>query len=491
MAAAPTLAAPAAGTAAPAALRVAVVGGGWAGLAAAVRATERGAQVTLLEASRNWGGRARTLPADAGTDHKNSHHDNGQHILIGAYTETLALMEQLGVALPNALQAQALSLRFPDGSGLHTPPWAQRWPAPLDALAGMLVARGWTWPDRLGLLRATLAWRWQGFACPPDWTVARLCAGMPTRVLQDMIEPLCVSALNTPADRASARVFLRVLQDSLMGRGHPGYRPAQMLLPRQDLGALLPEPALAWLQRHGADARTACRVTALRPAPGGKGWLVEHTHEGGTATTPFDRVLLACTATEAARLLESAANQTTYPSTTAARGAARWASLARSLRYEPIATVYATAYPAAAVTGASELWPSDTALLALRSGTQHPAQFVFNRSRLLGLPAQPLQVAFVVSAASTDKSELEQATIRQALEQLGWRLELRQTVVEKRATFACVPGLQRPPAAVAGLAGLWVAGDYIEGPYPATLEGAVRSGQQAADGLLREQLQAQ
>lgn len=460
---------------------IAVVGGGWSGLAAAMRATERGARVTLFEASRQWGGRARTLESGASTDQ-----DNGQHILIGAYTETLALMAQLGVALPEALQAQALSLRFPDGSGLHTPGWAQRWPAPLDALAAILLARGWSWTDRLGLLRATTAWRWRGFACPADWTVARLCAGLPPRVLQDMVEPMCVSALNTPPERASAQVFLRVLKDSLMGRGYPGYRPAQMLLPRQDLGALVPKPALAWLQQRGAQARAGCRVTALRHTPTGTHWRLDWVSEGITEADDFDAVLLACTATEAARLVESAFAQTGFTPE-----AARWVGMARGLRYEPIATVYATAHPTHAGGGTSPLWPADTALMALRSSACHPAQFVFNRSRLLGLALQPLQVAFVVSAASTDKSALEQAIAEQALSQLDWRLELQQTVVEKRATFACEPGLQRPPASMAGLAGLWVAGDYVAGPYPATLEGAVRSGQQAVDGLLEEQRQQQ
>ncbi len=475
-------------SAAPPALRLAIVGAGWAGLAAAVRATQRGAQVTLFEASRQWGGRARTLDTDAGM-----HHDNGQHILIGAYTETLALMEQLGVSLPQALQAQALSLRFPDGSGLHTPRFAQHWPAPLDALAGILLARGWSWPDRLGLLRATLSWRWRSFTCPPDWTVERLCTDMPPRVQQEMIEPLCVSALNTPADRASAQVFLRVLRDALMGRAHPGYRPAQMLLPRQDLGALLPGPALAWLQQHGAQMLGGCRVGGLRPAASGQGWTVDHASAGTANSTHFDQVLLACTATEAARLVECAL--VAMPGTVAPE-ALRWVRLARELRYEPIATIYATAHstevapsarPAPQPGNAHEppLWPADTALMALRSSAQHPAQFVFNRSRLLGWPEPPLQVAFVVSAAGTDKAELEQATVAQALQQLGWRLELQQTVVEKRATFACEPGVQRPPAAVAGLSGLWAAGDYVDGPYPATLEGAVRSGQRAVDALMR------
>ena len=69
---------------------------------------------------------------------------------------------------------------------------------------------------------------------------------------------------------------------------------------------------------------------------------------------------------------------------------------------------------------------------------------------------------------------------------LGWEVQPLKTIVEKRATFACVPGLQRPPAAIAP--GLWACGDYVEGPYPATLEGAVRAGLAVADALTGQDL---
>ena len=110
-------------------------------------------------------------------------------------------------------------------------------------------------------------------------------------------------------------------------------------------------------------------------------------------------------------------------------------------------------------------------MLALRSSAQHPAQFVFDRGQL-GSPAGLL--AFVVSAARGERATLQTQVLAQARAQLGLALQAVQTVVEKRATFACTPGLQRPPIAIAP--GLLACGDYVEGPYPATLEGAVRSG---------------
>ena len=122
-------------------------------------------------------------------------------------------------------------------------------------------------------------------------------------------------------------------------------------------------------------------------------------------------------------------------------------------------------------------------MLALRAepdATEAPAQFVFDRGQLHPHDAamQGL-MAFVVSASTDDRDELQARVLAQARQQLGLsQLQAVQTVVEKRATFACTPGLVRPAQAIAP--GLWAAGDYVDGPYPATLEGAVRSGLAAA-----------
>jgi predicted NAD/FAD-dependent oxidoreductase len=103
---------------------------------------------------------------------------------------------------------------------------------------------------------------------------------------------------------------------------------------------------------------------------------------------------------------------------------------------------------------------------------------VFDRAQLGG-PAGLL--AFVISTSEGDRAEIEQQVIAQAQAQLGLALQPLKTVVEKRATFACTPGMQRPGMVIAP--GLLACGDYIDGPYPATLEGAVRSGIAAAHAL--------
>ncbi|PZQ60976.1 MAG: desaturase, partial [Variovorax paradoxus] len=121
-------------------MRIAIVGGGWAGLAAAVEATRAGHAVTLFEAARTLGGRARRVVADNGLVL-----DNGQHILIGAYRATLALMRGLGVDPDAALLRLPLALRFPDGGGLSVPAGLR---PPLDLLAGIAGAQGWSLRDK-------------------------------------------------------------------------------------------------------------------------------------------------------------------------------------------------------------------------------------------------------------------------------------------------------------------------------------------------------
>jgi len=178
-------------------------------------------------------------------------------------------------------------------------------------------------------------------------------------------------------------------------------------------------------------------------------------------------VLLACTSTEAARLVREA----DVPALPRAPLQA-WASAADPLDFGAIATVYAEQPGASAPLLAR-------AMLALRATATRPAQFVFDRARLGG-PAGVL--AFVVSAFAGERDALSDQVLQQAREQLGLRaLQPLQTVVEKRAAFICAPALARPPRTIAP--GLQACGDYVAGPWPATLEGAVRHGLAAVQNL--------
>ncbi|MEO6407599.1 MAG: hydroxysqualene dehydroxylase HpnE [Burkholderiaceae bacterium] len=419
--------------------RIAVIGGGWAGIAAAVQATSLGHAVDLFEMAPQLGGRARSFEVDG------VEIDNGQHIAIGAYAQTLALMRRVGADPVQAFLRMPLRLVDANGVGLRLRPG----PPALAFTAAVLAHRGWSTRDKLALLGATTRWALQGFRCDAGHTVDTLCVRLSANVRDELIAPLCVAALNTASHEASAGVFLRVLREALFG----GRGASDLLLPRLPLSRVLADPAAAWLRNAGATIHPGCRV--LRLEPQAHGWLIDGVE--------VDAAVLATSSPEAARLTQPVA--------------AEWARKAASLEHEPIVTVYARCAGARL---------SEPMLRLPARPRPAPAQFVFDRGQLGG-PTGLL--AFVISGArewvarGNDSLWLAiQAQAARCLNACGeGRLELLKIVTEHRATFRCLPGLVRPGQAIAP--DLVAAADFVEGPYPATLEGAVRSGADAIDLL--------
>ena len=467
---------------------IAIIGGGWAGMAAAVAATQAGHHATVFEASHALGGRARVVSGSHGStlpDGKPVSLDNGQHILIGAYSETLKLMQTVGVNLENALLRMPLTLQFPDQTGLKLPDWPAPWVVGLDAAWGILTAKGWTWGDKLALLRAASNWQRGGFSCSQHLSVLQLCERsnpkITPRVMAELIEPLCLSALNTPMADASAQVFLRVLQDAMFSPSVQidskttktvTFGSANLLIPTRDLSNLFPHPAAAWLVKHGGKVLLGERVESMDYSK--MGWQISAT----TVKQSFDAVILAGSPSKMAlagvNIAYSATNNIAKElEHLLRREVLDWQNSVNALRYEAIATVYAYSKEA----------KLSQPMLALRSDTgvdaQNPAQFVFDRGQLGG---ETGLLAFVVSAARGERLALQSRVVEQGKAQLNLPdLHPIQTIIEKRATFACAPGLKRPSNQIAP--GLLVCGDYVAGPYPATLEGAVRSAQQAVSLL--------
>jgi hypothetical protein len=258
------------------------------------------------------------------------------------------------------------------------------------------------------------------------------------------------------------------MKDALFGRGHPGFGASDLLMPRFDLSLLFPQAATEWLaSRHGnrVEIHLATRVQGLRVDP--MGWqLSENT------TARFDQVIWATGAAPAAQVMAHTATQENLPNQTR-ESLQVWSHTASALPHAAITTVYAFGRGV-------RLQRPLTALRSIPNAHTAPAQFVFDRGLLS--PADPTQqglLAFVVSASAGDREDLQRRVLLQASNQLGLKnLQPLQTVVEKRATFVCSPGLRRPGMAIAPA--LWAAGDFVDGPYPATLEGAVRSGVAAA-----------
>ena len=459
-------------------LNIAVIGGGYAGMAAAVALADCGIAVTVFESAMQLGGRAR------GVSYQDTHLDNGQHLLLGCYVQTLNMIEKVGGNIEQDF------LRLPLQLDLHREFSfiAPRLPAPLHLLAALLTSRGLTWNERLDAVRFMLALRRINFKLPSpiigggargegsgkgnDITVTELLAQhkQDKALVQKLWEPLCVAALNTPIHKASAQVLLNVLRDALnQSRDY-----SDMLLPRINFTALFPQRAADFVELKGGHVRLACGVEAIIPygdgielrlaAPPSRldTSSVRHDVSKGEpedTLQQFSHVICAAPPVVAAKLLRPIA------------GLAETVAKIDSLEHQPIYTVYLQ-------------YPAHVTLLHPMLGLyRRYSQWLFDKGRISD---QHGLLAAVISAEGIHQ-ELAQEDLAQKViaelrdefgitEQPAWY----KVIAEKRATFCCAPNLKRP-SQVTPLPRLLLAGDYTAGGYPATLEGAVISGLKCAD----------
>ena len=421
--------------------RIAIIGAGYAGMAAATELAAKHIPVTVFEASRMPGGRAR------GVDSHGVRLDNGQHILIGAYSETLRLMRSVGLEPERLLARLPLTLCYPGGFRLKAGPL----PAPLHLASALLFARGLTLGEKFAALRFMSSLKRSRYRLATDTSVSRLLAdhGQPPRLCAFLWQPLCIAALNTPPETASAQVFCNVLKDSLGADRHA----SDLLLPRVDLGALFPEAAERFLHSEGGDVSYGTSIKNI--AANGSGYLLR---DAGGEHGPYRQVIVAVAPYHLPPLLAGLPALEGLTKTIA------------SLDWEPIVTCY-LAYPGQTRLPQPMLGHADGYL-----------QWLIDRGQLGG-PAGLF--AAVISAHGRHQelsNEQLSAQIHSEISTMVANLPAplwSQVITEKRATFACLPGLTRPAAETA-LPGLLLAGDYIASDYPATLESAVRSGVHAA-----------
>ena len=388
---------------------VAVVGAGYAGMSAAVTLAERGVPVTVFESGPVPGGRARRVKIEG------RELDNGQHILIGAYTELLRLMRLVG-APSSALLRMPLDLRYADGFRLR-------------GALGLLFSRRIPFRERVDAVRFVIALKAVSFKLAEDISVSALLQQhRQDGVLGHYVwRPLCVSALNTPPEQASAQVFATVLRDSLAGPSGA----SDFLLPKVDLSRLFPEPASDYLARNGGVLRTNTPVRDL-----------------AAIQREFSAVIIAVGPHQLKTLLPD---------------------IAPEYAYQPIYTCYLQ-YP--------ETVTLPFPMLGLAGGL---VQWAFDRSALTG---ERGLIACVISAQGDHQQMTQEelaATCHQEMKKALAGLpdvQWSRVIAEKRATIACVPGLQRPPLAIEDV---YLAGDYLDPNYPPTLEAAVRSGIRAAN----------
>jgi squalene-associated FAD-dependent desaturase len=429
---------------------VAVIGGGWAGLAAAVTLAEGGAAVTLFETGQTLGGRARRL------DQHGIALDNGQHLLLGAYRDTLALMHKVQPArAPETLYWRTpLCLTGPGAFRLR----AARLPAPLHMVAALLTARGCTIGERFAVIRAFGGWRRNAWRTTSIATVAELLQDQPSAMLAQLWTPLCLAALNTPPASASAQVFLNVIRDALAA----GAAASDLIIPAADLSALFPDPAARFVEEHGGHIRRGVRVRTLAAADCG---ITLELAGPDQPAQCFRHVLVATAPWQASGLLKD------LPAASAIR------AQIDDYDYQPITTVYLRYDRPVPVAGR---------MIQLANG---PGQWLFDRS----IPGSPGgMLAVVISTEGAHSPLTNDALVNAIVGQLAANLPgldpgampaWTRVISERRATHACTPARTHPRAGHIG-SGVYLAGDHTDPDYPATLEAAVRSGIRAAQAVL-------
>jgi squalene-associated FAD-dependent desaturase len=268
------------------------------------------------------------------------------------------------------------------------------------------------------------------FRLPEEITVSALLQryGQDGRIGHYLWRPLCISALNTPPEHASAQVFATVLRDSLAGESEA----SDLLLPKVDLSRLFPEPACEYVKARGGQIRFSEPVRDLE-----------------ALRREFDRVIVAVGPHQLKSLLPD---------------------LAPDFEYQPIYTCYLQ-YP--------EQVKLPFPMLGLADGL---VQWAFDRGVLTG---ERGRIACVISAPGDhqqmDQDQLAAVCHRELARALRGlpAPEWSRVIAEKRATISCTPGLMRPGPETT-TPGLFLAGDYTDPDYPPTLEAAARSGVRAA-----------
>jgi squalene-associated FAD-dependent desaturase len=410
--------------------------------------------VTVFEAAKIAGGRARRVEKDARS------FDNGQHLLLGAYARSLAMIRSLyGERYREVIDQRPLALVAAPGNPEPVAVQAKNLPAPLHLIHAMMTARGLSVADKLAInlwCAKTLYGKFDEVAMSSQ-TVAQLIAEQPRRAKAWLWEPLCVAALNTPADRASARVFIEVLRRAFLGDASA----SDLAIPRVDLSALLPDPALAEVTRLGGVVRLGEPVNSI--AVDG-----EHIRLSlRESEAAFTHVIVATGPQHIERLFSNNANLL---------GAI---GDLISLSYEPISTLH---YEFSA-----GIDPESYPMLMLDG---EPGQWLFtHRLRNGGVRA-----SLVISAhyRDPDSNESTDDLLRRGLAQLRKSFSVpnpvwQQLITEKRATYSCTPAQgARLRALPKSVGRLHFAGDWCVPELPATLESAVIAGENAATAVLKE-----
>lgn len=439
---------------------VIVIGAGCAGLSAAARLASRGARVLVLEAKSRLGGRATAFPDRDTGDVV----DNGQHVLLGCYTDTFAFLREVGAAGNVRVQPQ-LAVTMIDGRGRRSRLVCPQLPSPLHLLAGVLDWDGLSWSDRFSVLGMTGPLRLARRALAPGSTLQAASPGetvenflihhgQSARIREMLWNPLALAALNQSPHSAAAPTFARVLGE--MFGDDP--QAAAVALPTKPLDQMYAEPARAFITSRGGQVRTG---VAAKIRIDGESLIGV---DGGGERFGAAHVVSAVPWFAFADLFDAVppALKDTV-------------DRARQMGSSPIVTV--------------NLWFESRVLDEPFVGLPgRHMQWVFDKGAIFNDGATT-HLSVVSSGAEAIVARTNDEIVSLALDDLASGLPrvrsvklLRSSVVrEPRATFSLAPGQPARPRTETGVRGFCLAGDWIDTGLPATIESAVRSGHRAAE----------
>ena len=426
---------------------VIIIGAGWAGLAAAVKLTQQGHQVTVFESAKQAGGRARAVSFN------DLEVDNGQHLLIGAYTECLNLMKTVGIDTKTALKRLPLRLTVIDKSTSKLVLQAPSLPAPLHLLFALLTAEGLNFKDKIAAVKFGLNLKKHNYYFKDDISVKALfkLTKQTDILIRQLWEPLCLATMNTPIEHASANVFMHVFKDAFTHKSSD----ADALLPTTDLSNVFPNAAINYIKSKGTEVYLKSRVENIEI-------------ENNTVTSITAKINNEVKIIKSSNIIIATAPQNLTKLLASHPTMNPVCKNIEQFNYEPIVTVYLK------YSEGTQLTQPMTGLSSTLS------QWVFDR----GLFCQQNGLFSIVISTNGDHMNMDDATLSQTVhDEISGLFSSKPTLInsfvirEKRATFACTTSINNiRPKNETDIKGLYLAGDYTDTGYPATLEGAVRSG---------------
>ncbi len=449
--------------------KVAVIGGGLAGITAAIALGQAGADVTLLEARPRLGGATCSFHRDGLIV------DTGQHIFLGCCSAYRGLLATLGMTEHAPLQDRFdVTVLAPGGPAPRRARLRRTaLPGPLHMLPALARYPFLSWAERAQVSRPALAMRLLDPADPAadtqrfgDWLAARGQSERARRALWDLFS---VSALNIAGDDASLALAATVVKTGLLGKNNA----ADIGVPALPLGELHGDAAATLLAKLGAQVSLGAKVTAIDSAIGwGDGFLVRLAQG---SEIPADAVVLAVPHEKAAVLIP--------PGALPAATIQGWAGLGAS----PIVNVHV-------------IYDRPVTDLPFAAAIDSPVQWVFDRTRISGISdsnhgaanhGRPGQQYLAISLSAADEyADVPAARLREqfvpALAELFPAARDAQVTEffvtrERRATFRQTPGSGAlRPKAPTQRPGLVLAGAWTDTGWPDTMESAVRSGLAAA-----------